>query len=164
MTVYSQKEIQWKIVSLGRKNRQKSFARTCLMPLSIFRRKSKGKKRGGDIRTESQGNGEGVRVVCKWNCTSLWKVLLQPSCKPPSGSRRVLWGVPRAFSSPGWRAPALPACLHMRDVPAVINSGALCSVFSNWISCVWSPRAGHGASGGVSQEQSRAAESPPSTC
>lgn len=44
MTVYSQKEIQWKIVSLGRKNRQKRFARTRLMPLSIFRKKIRRKK------------------------------------------------------------------------------------------------------------------------
>lgn len=44
MTVYSQKEIQCKIVSLGRKNREKRFVRTLLMPLSIFRRKSKGRK------------------------------------------------------------------------------------------------------------------------
>ncbi|XP_075007484.1 centrosomal protein of 128 kDa isoform X12 [Calonectris borealis] len=44
---------------------------------------------------------------------------LQLSCRPSSGTRRLLYGLPGAFSSPGWTIPTLSACLHRRGAPAL---------------------------------------------
>lgn len=43
---------------------------------------------------------------------------LCPSYNPPLVTGRLLWGLSRAFSSPGWGATGLSACLHRRGFPA----------------------------------------------
>ena len=67
-------------------------------------------------------------------------------------------------SSPGWETPTLSAFLHTRVGPSLWSflwpsSGP--TLTNPCLSCTWDPRAGHWTPGGVSQEQSRGAESPP---
>jgi len=52
----------------------------------------------------------------------LSKVPLQLSCRPPSDTGRPQWGLPGAFSSPGWTAPTLSAFRHRRGAPALWSS------------------------------------------
>jgi len=74
---------------------------------------------------------------------------------------------PCSFLSSGWPAPTLSAFPHRRDAPAPRSflwpsSGP--APTGPCLSCAEGSRAGRRTPGGVSPEQSRRAESPPSTC
>ena len=89
------------------------------------------------------------------------------SCRPPLSTGRLLEGLPRAFSFPGWTAPALSACPHRRCAPALGSSLWLSSGLAPTgphPSCAEGCRAGCRTPGGVSLECSKGAGSPPSTC
>jgi len=102
-----------------------------------------------------------------YHYTPLWKVPLHPSCRPPSGTGRLLQDHPRAFSSPGWTAPTLSACPNGRGTPALWSSSWPSSGPTPTYPCpsyTGGSRAGRSTPGGVSWGWSKGAESPPSTC
>jgi len=88
------------------------------------------------------------------------------SAPPPSewktSSSIRSWSLP----SPDWRAPGLSACPHRGGAPALWSSSWSSghTPTTPCPSCVGGSRTGRSTPGGVSQEQSRGAESPPSTC
>ena len=69
------------------------------------------------------------------------KVSSPPVCKLPSSTGRLQWGLPRAFSSPGWTSPATSTFLHRRGAPALwASSGPAPTALQAF--CAGGPRPG----------------------
>jgi len=69
--------------------------------------------------------------------------------------RTVQWGVPRAFSPPGWTSPAPSAFVYNRDAPALWASLWHFSGPAPHLSCTGVSRPGCSTPDGASQRQSR---------
>ena len=85
----------------------------------------------------------------------------------PSGTGLLLLGLPRAFSSPGWTASALSACLCREDVPFFDHfCGPSLDVLQQLSASpvLHISTSGHSTPGEVSPVHSRRDESPPSIC
>lgn len=76
-------------------------------------------------------HGEKVSPISSWSlsfqfmptvshlpATHLWKAWLYPLINLFVGIWRLLWGPPKAFSSPGWRSPIPSASPHRLSTPA----------------------------------------------
>ena len=100
---------------------------------------------------------------------SLHTLVKSPSpalSQAPSGTGRLLGGLPGDFASPGWTAPALPAFPPSRRVPAFgsllvspLDPMQLVHIFP----VLRAPELDTGLPGGASPEWSRRAEYPPLT-
>lgn len=94
---------------------------------------------------------------------TLWKVHLQPSCKPPLGTGKdsmvslqasLLQSGKFQLSQPVFTGEELQLCDHL------VTSLCTCSNRFTSLLC-WGPQAAHSVPGGVSKEQSWGAETPP---
>ena len=97
----------------------------------------------------------------------LYKVPFQLSCRPPSGTRRLLEGLPGAFPAPSRTAPTVVAFSHRTGIPAlwsVLWPSSGPTPTAPCLSCAEGSRAGCLTPGEVTPEQSRGAESPLLTC